>query len=181
MTSPMKIIHTTSTFVMPVETATTRSMHQSLPSRSHFDTVRSSLGSGNGSETESGDEDDESRVVRSSPRRPPPATSKSLDGRFNVVRVSVEEIRSSIRRTNEAGELPSRSVSSPVSSPVSSFTRKSNGTNETRRSEDSISSSFRRRGNRSPSSPSPQHRRVLTLAQERALLKREEEQRRSYR
>ena len=29
--------------------------------------------------------------------------------------------------------------------------------------------------------PSPQHRRVLTLAQERALLKREEEQRRSYR
>ena len=77
MSSPMKIIHTTSTFVMPVEnTTTTRSMHQSLPSRSHFDTVRSSLGSGNGSETESGDEDEEveRRVVRSSPRRPPPAT-----------------------------------------------------------------------------------------------------------
>ena len=155
-------------------------MHQSLPSRSHFDVMRSSLGSGNGSETESGDEDDESRVVRSSPRRPPPATSKSLDGRFNVVRVSVEEIRSSIRRTNEAGELPSRSVSSPVSSRVSSFTRKSNGTNETRRSEDSISSNFRQRSsNRSPSSRGDG--RVLTLAQERALLKREEEQRTSSR
>ena len=176
MTSPMKIIHTTSTFVMPVEETRTTSMHQSLPSRSHFDMVRSSLGSGNGSETESGDEDDESRVVRSSPRRPPPATSKSLDGRFNVVRVSVEEIRSSIRRTNEAGELPSRSVSSPVSS----FTRKSNDTNETRRSEDSISSNFRQRSsNRSPSSRGDG--RVLTLAQERALLKREEEHRRSYR
>eukprot|EP00938_MAST-03A_sp_MAST-3A-sp1_P005045 g5045.t1 len=179
MSSPMKIIHTTSTFVMPVEETRTTLMHQSLPSRSHFDVMRSSLGSGNGSETESGDEEEERRVVRSSPR-PPPPSSKPLDGRFNVVRVSVEEIRSSIRRSNnntdEAGKLPSRSVSSPVSS----FTRKSNDTNETRRSEDSISSNFRQRSsNRSPSSRGDG--RVLTLAQERALLKREEEQRTSSR
>ena len=201
--SPMKIIHTTSRFVMPIESST--SVHQqSFPSRSQFDdVVRSSkipvstFQSGDGSETESGGEEEDEKVRRviRSPRPPIPSTSKSLDGRFNVVRVSVEEIRASIGRNNEV-ELPSRSVSSPISvtsngsftrkrSPIaasnSSLTRKSNDTNETRRSEDSISSNFRRRRNRrtnsssSPSSSPP--RRVLTLAQERALLKREEEDR----
>jgi len=185
--SPMKIIHTTSTFVIP-ESST--NVYQSLPSRSRFDPVRSTKApvqqnehGDDGSETESGD-DEEVEMRKQSPLRPPPATSKSLDGRFSVHRVSVDEIKSN-RSVEREEELPSRSVSSPISATsVSSASkhvlmRHSHETNETRRSEDSISSHFRRRQHRqSPRSQSPQRTgRVLTLAQERALLKQEEEMR----